>query len=94
MHKKGTKRKFKTRKILHIKNKKNLQEKKMSTYYSQKEALKEKAERHVKTIERNFKNETAECVQNTKIYGGDGATVTKTPKGKNEKVKIIQILHL
>lgn len=52
----------------------------MSVYFNRKEELKAKASNHYKMMEAGFKDEIAECVKNTKMYGGDGAAVAVTIK--------------
>lgn len=57
----------------------------MSVYFNRKEELKEKANKHYKEMEELMKEETAECVKNTTVYGGNGESVNAAAKRKEDK---------
>lgn len=52
----------------------------MSIYFNRKEELKAKATKHYKMMEAGMKEETSECVKNTRVYGGDGIAVSSAAK--------------
>ena len=57
----------------------------MSVYFNRKEELKEKANKHYKEMEELLREETAECVKNTTVYGGNGESVSAAAKRKEDK---------
>lgn len=58
----------------------------MSIYFNRKEELKAKATKHYKMMEAGMKEETSECVKNTRVYGGDGIAVSSATKKESDGV--------
>ena len=49
--------------------------------------LKEKANKHYKEMEELLKEETAECVKNTTVYGGNGESVNAEQPYQKKSMK-------
>lgn len=64
----------------------------MSVYFNKKDELREKANKHYKEMEAELHEEIAECVRNTKVYGGNGeAAAAVLKREKDNEIELVEV---